>query len=390
MARQTLTDLGVAKLKPRAKRYFHADPMLPGHYVRVAPTSSKTYAAFARNPQGKQELITIGDAATLPIIEARMRAREAMQRVKDGLSAFPPPSASFGSVVVEWIARKAEAEEFRSLPEIKRQLTKNILPQWNDLEITSIGKTAISALLDKIQDECGARQADWCLTVIRMILRWHASRVDGYNPPLFIGMRRQSPKKQRRSRTLEDHEIRRVWAAAEVSGTYGALIKMLLLTGQRLDKVLSMTWADLLDDKTVWKIRTESPREKAHGGTLQLPLLARSILVNLPRFAKNPYVFAGRKGRISGMGRAKARFDKISDASGWALHDLRRTARTLMPRAGVTSDIAERVLGHAMPGIRGVYDWHSYAGEKADALQRLARLVEDIIRPGPKLVATRA
>ena len=256
MARQTLTDLGVSKLRPKDKRYNFADPNLPGHYVRVAASGAKTFAAITRNPQGKQALITIGDATTLPIAEIRARARVAMQRVKDGLPAFPPPAVSFGSVAMEWVVRKAEPEEFRSLPEIRRQLTKNILPEWNDIEVTAIGKGAISALLDRIQDKNGARQADWCLTVIRMILRWHASRVDGYNPPLFINMRRQSPKKQRRSRTLDDHEIRKVWAAADQSGTYGALIKTLILTGQRLDKVQRMTWADLIDGKATWKIRT--------------------------------------------------------------------------------------------------------------------------------------
>ena len=44
----------------------------------------------------------------------------------------------------------------------------------------------------------------------------------------------------------------------------------------------------------------------------------------------------------------------------WRLHDLRRTARSLMSRAGVRPDIAERVLGHAIVGVEGVYDRHSY------------------------------
>ena len=141
-----------------------------------------------------------------------------------------------------------------------------------------------------------------------------------------------------------------MWAAADQSGTYGALIKMLILTGQRLDKVQTMMWADLIDGKATWKIRTESTREKAHGGTLRLPKLAQSILAELPRFAKNPYVFAGRVGHINGMSKSKARFDKIAGVADWTLHDLRRTARTLMPRVGVSADIAERVLGHAIAG----------------------------------------
>jgi integrase len=65
----------------------------------------------------------------------------------------------------------------------------------------------------------------------------------------------------------------------------------------------------------------------------------------------------------------------------WVLHDLRRTARSLLSRAGVRPDISERVLGHAIPGVEGVYDRHSYSDEKADALNRLAALVESIIDP---------
>jgi integrase len=65
----------------------------------------------------------------------------------------------------------------------------------------------------------------------------------------------------------------------------------------------------------------------------------------------------------------------------WVIHDLRRTARSLMSRAGVRPDIAERVLGHAIRGVEGVYDRHSYEDEKGEALNQLAALVERIINP---------
>ena len=65
----------------------------------------------------------------------------------------------------------------------------------------------------------------------------------------------------------------------------------------------------------------------------------------------------------------------------WRRQDLRRTARSLMSRAGVSSDVAERVLGHALPGVRGVYDRHRYLAEKRAALERLAGLIEQIIAP---------
>ena len=65
----------------------------------------------------------------------------------------------------------------------------------------------------------------------------------------------------------------------------------------------------------------------------------------------------------------------------WTIHDLRQTARSLLSRAGVSSEIAERVLGHAIPGIEGVYNRHAYTKEKAEALAKLAAVIEQIINP---------
>jgi integrase len=73
----------------------------------------------------------------------------------------------------------------------------------------------------------------------------------------------------------------------------------------------------------------------------------------------------------------------------WQLHDLRRTARSLMSRAGVRPDIAERVLGHAIKGVERVYDRHSYRDEKAHALRALASLIETIVNPVDNVVALR-
>ena len=65
----------------------------------------------------------------------------------------------------------------------------------------------------------------------------------------------------------------------------------------------------------------------------------------------------------------------------WVIHDLRRTARSLMSRARVDREIAERVLGHVIAGVEGVYDRHAYFEEKAAALEKLARLVAQILNP---------
>src|SRR5262249_44928231 len=97
----------------------------------------------------------------------------------------------------------------------------------------------------------------------------------------------------------------------------------------------------------------------------------------------NPHVFAvgGGKGVFNSFSQRKDELDGKISMPPWVIHDLRRTARSLMSRAGVRPDIAERVLGHAIPGVEGVYDRHSYADEKAAALPRLAAWVERILNP---------
>ena len=141
-----------------------------------------------------------------------------------------------------------------------------------------------------------------------------------------------------------------------------------------------MRWTDIVNGE--WLIPA-SDREKNTAGALVFPPAALDIINAQPRFTSNPHVFAGiGTNPISGMSKRKAAFDKQAVISkNWTVHDLRRTARSLMSRAGVRPDIAERVLGHAIKGVEGVYDRHSYREEKAHALKALAALIEKIVNP---------
>ena len=131
----------------------------------------------------------------------------------------------------------------------------------------------------------------------------------------------------------------------------------------------------------MWTIPAEK-REKGNAGVLVLPDLALEIINAQPRFISNPYVFAGQGDHIRSWSRRKAQFDaQLEGVAPWVLHDLRRTARSLMSRAGVRPDISERVLGHVIKGVEGIYDRHAYTEEKAHALKALAGLIEKIINP---------
>src|SRR6476659_5496514 len=92
MARRTLTDVSIAALKPKSKRYAIPDPKLAGHYVRVTPNGAKSFVAVARDPRGKQIWHTIGCADLHKLDEARELARTAMKAIKGGEDRAGPQS----------------------------------------------------------------------------------------------------------------------------------------------------------------------------------------------------------------------------------------------------------------------------------------------------------
>jgi integrase len=375
--RRTMTDKGVAALKPRAQRYAVGDPELRGHWIRVQPSGAKSYVAVTRTPDGKQLWTTVGTTDAMSIDAARERARAILQRVRAGLPAVEPKAETFAAVVANWLKRHVEANALRSSREIARLLAVHVLPVWQDREFTSIRRSDVAALLDHVEDHHSARQADYVLNVVRSVMNWYATRHDDYNPPIVRGMKRQ--KVATRARVLDDAELRAIWQAAERNGTFGAIVRMCLLTAQRSRKVAAMKWPDI--ENGAWSVPKE-PREKDTGGTLVLPPMARTIVEAQPRLASNPHVFAGRgSGPYRGFSAGKVALDAqlAKETPQWQIHDLRRTARSLMSRAGVRPDIAERVLGHAIGGVEGIYDRHAYRDEKAHALARLAALVDGIV-----------
>jgi integrase len=173
--------------------------------------------------------------------------------------------------------------------------------------------------------------------------------------------------------------VRALWKACDESGRFGAMLKLLLLTAQRREKVATMKWSDVVNG--VWTIASEE-REKGNAGVLKLPQLALDIIAAQPRIAGNPYVFGYRHGRwFTGWSHYKGQLDAKLELPPWVVHDLRRTARSLLAELGVADNIAEQVLGHAIRGVHGIYNRHAYFEEKGEALKGLAELVERIVNP---------
>ena len=394
MPRKRLTEEGVRKLKPppEGKQIDYFDAGMPGLVLRMNYGGRKTWRALyyikgkhkkTGEPRTEPRTHPLGQYPILNLKEAREAARRFLADPQKGLAEAD--TGSFREVAGEFIKRHVEANKLRTQGEIERCLNKYILPHLEHRTFRELKRGDVAALLDKIEDGHGARQADLCLAIIRKLMHWYQSRNDDYLVPVVRGMNRYKAADHKGARILSDDEIRALWAVTEGMDAFGALVRLLLLTGQRRDKVATMRWDDIVGDE--WRIPTEK-REKGNAGNLRLPPIALDIINQQPRLADNPYVFAvsGGKGHFNSHSQRKEDLDArlaemLPAMERWTLHDLRRTARSLLSRAGVRPDISERVLGHAIPGVEGVYDRHSYDVEKADALNRLACLIETIVNP---------
>jgi integrase len=200
-------------------------------------------------------------------------------------------------------------------------------------------------------------------------------------------MRRTSIKARARDRVLSDDELRRVWLAAEQDTTpFGAFVRFVLLTATRRSEAGGLRRSELSPDGTVWTI--PGARYKSGLDTvIPLSKAAQAIVEAQPVLAGDFVFSATGRNPLGDFAKAKAVFDRACGVTGWTIHDLRRTGRTLLSRAGISPDVAERCLGHALIGVRGVYDRFEYADEKRHAFEALAALVARIVHPPKAKVA---
>ena len=235
-----------------------------------------------------------------------------------------------------------------------------VRPRIGDLPIYDLRRSDMTKLFDAIEDTNGVTMSDNMLRYLRTCFRWQQKRDDDFVSPIVSGMARRRRRNAPDRGSYEDHEIRAVWKATEQSTSYNAFIRFLLLTACRRDEARLMVWSEL--DGTVWTLPAARNKTKL---VFLRPLSddAKAILKALPR--GNAYVFTDTGKAMGSPGKRKAKLDQDSGTTGWTLHDLRRTARSLMSRAKVPSDHAELCLGHVIPGIRATYDRHSYAEQRS-------------------------
>jgi integrase len=383
MTRQ-ITDLGVKNLKPRAQRYER--PAGNGLFLVVQPSGHKSYAVRYRYA-GKTRKLTLPGG--LSLAAARREAANALYQIEQGtdpgVARVQQKQAqrladrdTFAAIAAEYFRR--EGRGLRSVKRRQQTIDRLVLPVIGSRPIGAIKRSEIVRLLDQVEENNGPSMADDVLAFVRKIMNWHATRSDEFRSPVVRGMARTKPGERARTRILTDDELRSVLrTAADQKGAFAALIQFLLFSAARRDEARNMTRAEL--EGNDWILPAARNKVKVD---LIRPLspAALDILNRVPRIDGGEFVFSNTGRRpFSGLSKAKKRFDKAAGVYGWTLHDIRRTARSLMSRAGVNSDHAERCLGHVIGGVRGVYDRHQFYNEKRDAYAALAAQIDRIVNP---------
>ena len=243
-------------------------------------------------------------------------------------------------------------------------------PSWGTRSVHEIGKRQIIELVTEVAARGTPSAANKLLKVVKAFLGWCVGRaILDISPANGLA----APARERaRDRVLEDGELARILKAArQMDGPYGGIVALLALTGQRREEVAQLTWDEVDLASQTWTLPASRTKNgKPH--IVHLSKQATAELIGTPRLGKFVFSLSGTK-PFRSFSAAKHQLDKLSEVTGWRLHDLRRTCVSGMARLGVAPHVADKVLNHqagTISGVAAVYQRHEFLAERKDALER--------------------
>jgi integrase len=385
----TLRSVAALKTPPGKTDHIEFDDDVPGFGLRVRG-GSRTWI-FQYSLGSKQHRLTLGKASALTPEKARGVAADLHAKVRlggdpaaDKAASKVSAALSFGAVAERYLARQRLNLRPRSYVEIERHILKNAKP-LHRTPLGSIDQRTVAARLGEIVDANGT------VTANRVRASWSAM----YGWAMREGLVAANPvaltnkhAEQSRDRVLSDAELAAIWKACR-DDDYGRIVRLLLLTGQRLTEISDLRWSEIDFDKRIIELSGSRTKNKRPH---QIPMSDSvvAIISAQPKTEGRDLVFGyGPDRPFSGWTAAKQKLDtRIAEATNkplprWTPHDLRRTCATRMADLGVQPHVIEAVLNHVSghkSGIAGIYNRAVYSAEKTQALtlwaNHIATLVE--------------
>jgi integrase len=394
-------------LPPGKSEAIFFDDELPGFGLRLRERGSRTFV-FQYKLGAKQRRMALGAATALNLAGVRKTAEQLYARVKLGQDpASDKAEAQARAVHTFKVGADKYLEECRgrlrerTYPDLERHLLKHA-KTLHELQLAKIGRADVAAVISSVTKNSGAVTANRVRTSLSSFFTWAMEQgIVDTNP--VIGTARH--KEQSRERVLTPEELRTIWNALG-SDDFGAIIKLLALTGQRAGEIAGLRWSEIADD-TIFLPGERTKNHRPHIVPLSAP--AAAIISAQQKRGERDLIFGRGTNPFSGWSNCKERLDARVAASGrtiphWTPHDLRRTFSTyasggvpehllkkLPPHdrnsasgLGIEPHVIEAVLNHVSghkAGVAGIYNRSTYAREKKVALDmwadRLMAIVED-------------
>jgi integrase len=385
-----LTQSIIAKLAPppgKGEAIFFDDGA-PGFGLRVRATGKHVWI-FQYGIGTKTRRMTLGRASLISLAAARKTAAELHAEVL--LGNDPAAAKSEGrrraadtveAVLRLYLPEKRQTLALGSYVATERHLLRYAKP-LHGLGVASVTRRDIANLLTAVAASSGSPSANFTRTSLLAFFKWCMQNgLAEQNPVNDTQIREMKP----RTRVLSRAELAAVWRACS-DDAYGAIVRLLILTGQRREEIGGLRF-DEIGDGIIALPASRAKNRRGHIIPLSPPALA--ILSSQP--SGSGFVFGPKP--FTSWSRGKSLLDAALVAGGhkfapWTLHDLRRSVATGMAELGVAPHVVEAVLNHVSghkAGVAGVYNRATYEKEKRVALATWAEHVLAAVEGRPATV----
>ena len=386
-------------IPPGARDALVFDTEVRGFGIRKY-ADGKAFYIVKFSHQGKQRRQSLGEVTRGNLRAMRLLASDAKAQARQGRDILAERQAArqavknrktLGGLVPEYLKACEARLRPRTYSEVDRYLRKAWEP-LHDNDIKTIIRNDVMGVLDTLKSDRGPRAADCAKVSLHGFFAWAMDHKDRYadaNPVVGIRARAQGGS---RERVLTEAEVREVWHAAG-DGEYGAIIRLLVLSGQRKSEVGDLVWSEI----NVTERRIELPGARTKNKRPHTVPLSDEALALLPMHREgHEHLFGRRPGSgFSGWSKAKAELDaRIAAArkangvkkpmAPWTIHDLRRSFVThVLDRKLALPHVVEAIINHVSGhkgGVAGIYNRAIYADEKRAALEAWGKHVTEILR----------
>ncbi|EMJ7210181.1 TPA: tyrosine-type recombinase/integrase [Proteus mirabilis] len=394
-----LTDTKLRSLKPQDKLYKVSDR--DGLYVAVTKSGVISFRYDYRF-NGRRETVTFGrySADGITLAEARAELIEAKRLLNAGISPASKKrdgieSKKIGTVfkdyTVNFLNDAQYADSTRAMKEAI--IEKEIYPVFGKFQLEEITTPRLRALCEKIKDRGAKATALQVREIVGSVFTYAIDRGYEISNPADAIKASSIGTFQARERAMSPKEIGILFRELENYSCYPTLklaVKFVLLTLVRKSEFIHATWDEIDFKNRQWVIpKGRMKGRKEH--VIYLSDQAMDIITGMKVCAMgSDYLMPGRydiKKPLSNAalnnvidGTVKRINEKGIEFEPVTVHDLRRTASTLLHEAGYNSDWIEKCLAHVQNGVRAVYNKAEYAEQRRKMLQEWADMVDEWIK----------